>query len=495
VTTFLVYWHYMNESKYTPKLMDIVSPRSIVVLLSLSALLPLLSLLTLGSPLLGVLVALTAWLVALIPSPWWLLVAVLAIRTLVDGGEYWFTITLGSFTVSAAQYLGVLIPILTAVVLLRARQRIFVPRVFVLYGSILVIGLASLAWSISPTATASDALRLVSILCIALLVPIAITSVARLEGLFWSLVIVSVAPSAVALAQVALGIGISDDAVAFARPFATFSHPNTFALYLVFTIMAAGFLWLRFRSFGARTFLTLLILTQGLLLLLTYTRIAWLSLALSGTLALWHYRRVWLVPLVLLASLVFLVPSIQNRVLEIFDTQPSSSTSWRQGLWTDMYAKIRFDDREFLGNGFATFTLYAEDFRGSDLGSVDPHNDFIRFGVELGVLGVVLLSVVWVGIFRTLRRAYRTSAPGHDYIRLAWYTTLGIFLASFSDNLFRDTILQWYLIIFTVVAEIVPRLSPKAAKKGSSTPLYADPLMRTSVPSNVEPISKSLYSA
>lgn len=485
----------MNESKYTPKLMDTVSPRSIVALLSLSLLLPLVSALVLGSPLFGVLIALTVLLVALIPSPWWLLVAVLAMRTFVDGGEYWFTITLGSVSFSAAQYLGVLIPILTAAVLLRARQHIFVPRVFVLYGSILIIGLASLAWSISPTATASDALRLVSILCIALLVPVAITSIARLEGLLWSIVIASVIPAVVALVQVALGVGISDDAVAFARPFATFSHPNTFALYLVFIIMISGFLWLRFRSFGTRTFLTLLILVQGLLLLLTYTRIAWLSLALSGGLALWHYRRVWLVPLVLLASLVFLVPSIQNRVLEIFDTQPSSSTSWRQGLWTDMYAKIRFDDRELLGNGFATFTRYAEDFRGSDLGSVDPHNDFIRFGVELGVLGLVLLSVVWVGIFRTLYRAYRTSTPGHDYIRLAFYTTIGIFLASFSDNFFRDTILQWHLIIFIVVAEIVPKLSPKAAKKGGSTPLYDDPLMKTSVPSNVEPVSKPLYSA
>lgn len=444
----------------------------------------------------GILVSLSLWLVALVPSPWWLLLVVLATRTMVDGGEYWFTVTLGSVSFSAAQYLGVLVPILTALVLVRERRRIFVPTTFTLYGAILIIALISLTWSMSTSATLADSLRLISILCITLLVPVAVTSIVRLEGLLWGMVIVSMVPLTTALAQMALGIGISDDAVAFARPFATFSHPNTFALYLVFIIMTAGFLWLRFHSFGARTFLSLLILAQGFLLLLTYTRIAWLSLALSGGLALWHYRRLWLVPLALLASLVFLVPSIQNRVLEIFDTQPSSSTSWRQGLWSDMYTKIRFDDREFLGNGFATFTQYAQDFRGSDLGSVDPHNDFVRFGVELGILGLVLLSVVWLWIFHTLRLAYRTSTPGHDYTRLFWYTTLGIFLASFSDNLFRDTILQWYLVSFIVMAEIIPRLgNSKTKNKGASSPSYGDAPTPTSDPSTGAPVSKPLYSA
>lgn len=444
----------------------------------------------------GVLVALSLWLVALIPSPWWLLLVVLATRTMVDGGEYWFTVTLGSVSFSAAQYLGALLPILTALVLVREHKRIFVPTVFALYGAILIIGLVSLTWSISTSATLADSLRLVSILCITLLVPVAITSIARLEGLLWGIVIASLVPLTVALSQIVLGIGISDDAVAFARPFATFSHPNTFALYLVFVIMTAGFLWLRFRSFGARAFLSFLILAQGLILLLTYTRIAWLSLALSGGLALWHYRRLWLVPLALFASLIFLVPSIQNRVLEIFDTQPSSSTSWRQGLWSDMYTKVRFDNREFLGNGFATFTQYAQDFRGNDLGSIDPHNDFVRFGVELGLLGLVLLSVVWLWIFRTLRLAYRTSTPGHDYIRLFWYTTLGIFLASFSDNLFRDTVLQWYLVSFIVMAEVIPRLGKfdlKTKNKGASSPSYGDAPTWASVPSTDVPISKPLY--
>ncbi|MEI9966760.1 MAG: hypothetical protein WDN67_03960 [Candidatus Moraniibacteriota bacterium] len=55
-----------------------------------------------------------------------------------------------------------------------------------------------------------------------------------------------------------------------------------------------------------------------------------------------------------------------------------------------------------------TFPLVSESLRGQNLGSNDPHNDFVKFFVEGGIIGLAtfllyLASLAWIIGKRALR--------------------------------------------------------------------------------------------
>lgn len=94
-----------------------------------------------------------------------------------------------------------------------------------------------------------------------------------------------------------------------------------------------------------------------------------------------------------------------------------------------------------------TFRLSSEQLRGIRFGSNDPHNDFIKFYVEGGWIGVsVLIAYIGYFLFLVLRIYWKT--PSHSLRSLATITgflILTLLLSSLSDNIFKNTPVQWLL--------------------------------------------------
>jgi O-antigen ligase len=106
-----------------------------------------------------------------------------------------------------------------------------------------------------------------------------------------------------------------------------------------------------------------------------------------------------------------------------------------------------------------TFPLVSESIRGIRLGSNDSHNDFVKFFVEGGIIGltVFLLSLLLIG--RALFLAIHT---GQGAMRSAFVLTGILFLvlevAALSDNVFKNTPVQW---LFFITASILFALQRK----------------------------------
>jgi O-antigen ligase len=150
-----------------------------------------------------------------------------------------------------------------------------------------------------------------------------------------------------------------------------------------------------------------------------FTRGAWLSALLTVLImALWagRARYALLIPLAVAVMLtVEILPA--SRVIPS-DQQAAGGgyTSGRFDLWSSLWDK-QIDPALPIGNGFGqTFSLSSEDVFGAgstsfnpalDGSFVYPHNDFIFWMVELGLLGLFGIVLFWTQLVRAFRSVIR----------------------------------------------------------------------------------------
>ena len=152
---------------------------------------------------------------------------------------------------------------------------------------------------------------------------------------------------------------------------------------------------------------------------LSLTRGAWLASLVGLFLVSWRTRRfkyLWVLP-VLLALLV-VIPVARDRLLgefkragvtESFATGQAGTGRW--GLWTLLYDKAKTKLVTGHGSGF-TFTLDSQELFGFEghfvaLEStfVYPHNDFLFWMLEFGLVGVGLFGLFWLELRAKHRQA------------------------------------------------------------------------------------------
>jgi hypothetical protein len=192
-----------------------------------------------------------------------------------------------------------------------------------------------------------------------------------------------------------------------------------------------------------------LAMTPGLL------RGAWLS-ALIAVLfvSLWaRKRRYWLV--IVLALMVMLtVPVARERVVPN-EQQAAGFTTGRWDLWTQLWGEI--EPALPFGNGFGyTFTLTSEDLFGSGVASftpegsdafVYPHNDFLFWMVELGVLGLFGMALFWTQLLRALRLVSRSENASKSYVQILSGVLIAGLVAQLVGSVFFFTALAALVFI------------------------------------------------
>lgn len=385
-------------------------------------------------------------------SPLWLLAGLIIIRMSLDAAAPYFSVEILEITVTLSQGLGASVALLGVLTLLLYKDR--VPRFPLLapFGLIFLWGSASLAVSIAPSDTLEELLRLFGLFTLAFLAYVSVRSRTDFETLLLAFFASAILPIAWGLYQFTFSVGFADEAVALPRIFGTFSHPNVYSLYL-FTLIVFGVLFFfLFASSRRKKILTLLLLAilTGMLFL-TFARVAWVALfTFAFFFALWRYRPL-LLPLFFIPIILFVFSdSFRGRIADTFAARPDSSITWRQNLWHDVTTFSRQDSQWGWGSGMDTFPIVSESLRGVRFGSNDPHNDFVKFFVEGGTVGLLVYLAFVLSLFVLLFRGY-VQAPRASNLRLA-YGILGLLflcleLAALSDNVWKNTPVQWLFFI------------------------------------------------
>ncbi len=378
-------------------------------------------------------------------------------RMSLDYSSQFVTITIKDFSFSLSQILGLAIALLGIYVIYLYHQKCASFPLNRAFGLLVLWGALTLPYSLSPSVSVTEIIRIFDLYTISLLAYLFVKKQDDFRTLLVTLLVSGIAPGLVALYQYFNHIGFVDADVSIPRIFGTFAHPNTLSLYL-FTLLVVWLLYFRLflaehknlHTFSPFLYIALFLILG--LLFLTFARVAWvITFLFVFILTFFRYPRL-LVPLIITPLFLILVSSsFQDRIAESLSPDPDSSIVWRQTLWADVITKNIQDDRILIGSGINTFPLFTNTVRESLAGSNDAHNDFVKFYIEGGVIGLSVLILFYFLLMEkllTLKKRLSDSFVQDITLILLTFTAC-LILASLSDNIFKNTPVMWiYFALF-----------------------------------------------
>lgn len=181
-----------------------------------------------------------------------------------------------------------------------------------------------------------------------------------------------------------------------------FDYPNALALYLapLFGFFAVLLLEKYELIKEKKSYLFGLFLML-VALILTFSRGAWLAVFITLLPLAWHHfnPKKIILALVIIAAILFFIPPIRSRI-SLGLTDPSSGAHW--DLMTIGVKKVV--QSPVLGNGLGGFpdTLRQANFPGEILNY--PHNIFLNFWLELGLLGLISFCGICILVFEQYKK-------------------------------------------------------------------------------------------
>jgi O-antigen ligase len=193
---------------------------------------------------------------------------------------------------------------------------------------------------------------------------------------------------------------------------ASFIGPNDFACWLITVIcILTGLLLSRYlmRSLVKRLGLSILIFCLLICIGLTYSRAAWLGLAVGLMIIAWYRIKrlskrtrvlsVLLISVLIVGTFSFLPVRMKERAGYI---NSSRFLRWGQGL-------SMLKDYPVFGTGLSTYMQISSKYpimvRGQ--GEFYPHNSYLHMAVETGLLGLLCFLLILVSGYRLIIKALR----------------------------------------------------------------------------------------
>jgi O-antigen ligase len=257
-------------------------------------------------------------------------------------------------------------------------------------------------------------------------------------------------PAATRLVQL---IGFAPAVVAFhqyitftgmRRSYGTFAHPDTAAMFFAIAVVVS--LWLYLDN-GRRRFDALFVAIFAGALISTFSidGLATLVVMLVALAALRPDSVHGKLAPVAIAGLVvvvfFAAPLGAQRIANESSTsvgangEPDSSLSWRLKKWSMLIPEWERSPVFGQGLGTTTTTVGAP---GNVYASKPPHNEYIRYLVETGVVGVITLlgalAILVRGLLRRRRVSGTLDAGTVNAPALALVIVLGCLVDSMADN-------------------------------------------------------------
>jgi putative inorganic carbon (HCO3(-)) transporter len=382
------------------------------------------------------------WLVA----PEAVILALLLVRSSVDGFMEVFTLFSGSALSmnlsGVVNSLAVGLGLLTLLRRLVRRRPLLVAAPGRTYALFLVVCLLSIPGSIDLAGSIKEWARLASGLAIYLMVADVVRDERGARRFIAVLFLSSLVPLAVAWLQWLTGSGyffLGFIGTEFAyRPQGTFPHPAAWGSYLIILLALAIGVYFSSASRTVRAALAAWSAVAASCLILTLARAQWLGMVVAS-LVVGLLKRWWLALLVVALAVALLagVPLLRERLTA------SESVDWRLELW-QAGLKLAWPP-SLLGKGLGTAHLYISQL----LPKVDspPHNDYLKAAIEMGMLGLLSFGVWLLALLRHAWRAYRATRDR----TISWRAlsllaaVLASMVMSLVDNNQGYAAVQWYL--------------------------------------------------
>lgn len=287
----------------------------------------------------------------------------------------------------------------------------------------------------------------------------------------------AVIPLTVAGWQIWSGAGLFD-AGGFGRIRGTFAHSNPLAAFLALLVVMSLALVVQLRSSLLRVAASVALAVSSLGLFATYTRAAWVAallgvLVVAGSLG----RRGLAAAFAVLAVVVVTVPGVSMRFSDLTEEptprgEPSNSLTWRAEYWSSSLHLAA--DSPVTGIGLKQ--VAAQSLEGKQ-----PHNDFLRAYVELGLLGLAaFLWFIWQLVATGVRAMRATRAgPAEDRALALGYTAAAVayVVMCLVANLMSQVVVGLYFAAFAGVAAALLG-SPSGAPAEAGGPARSEVMVR-----------------
>lgn len=215
-------------------------------------------------------------------------------------------------------------------------------------------------------------------------------------------------------------------------------------------------------------------------LTLTLSRGAYVAIAVLGLVAIaTHRARVQLAAgLAAVVTLVLLLPVVRLRLAGQFNLDdPQTTIRGRLSIFTDTFAMLR--DHPIFGSGLGGYHYL---FRGTQL-EIYPHDIWLTFWVEVGLLGMVAFAVIFIGL---LYRGWRTFPQATGFYGPLLWGVLGAFglwaVHGLVDSPYwkNDTSLEFWILAALEVAAI--RAIVKTPQGDPAGALKTEPIEQKNLP-------------
>lgn len=243
-----------------------------------------------------------------------------------------------------------------------------------------------------------------------------------------------------------------------------YAHNATGSVYAVVCIFLLVFLLSEKNKKFKIIYIVLLILCLGGLFM-TKSRGSYVSFGVGAVFVLWFYFRsikkfiISIFSILVVSLPLIFVTGAYKRIMLIFDLK-EANTSWRFVLWER--ALYMFKNSPIFGIGFGRFNdvyfppVYNNNFNFENLNSfiglpkfisffMEPnfifssahaHNSYLQYLAETGIVGLGLLILFWVFVFKRIFTAYNT--VNDDFSKKIFLCALGSIVALFTLSLFEN---------------------------------------------------------
>lgn len=225
------------------------------------------------------------------------------------------------------------------------------------------------------------------------------------------------------------------------RVYATLENPNVLGEYLGLSIpLVMGLFWAS-DKFRQKSLLAAVLGVSALCLILTFSRGAWVGLAVSVfAFALIKEPRILVLILVLaLMAPIFLpyLPSVVTNRIDSIGSLEDSSNAYRITIWIAALRMIKDYWLNGVGLGLVAFSRVYRDYMIAGASAIHAHNLYLEVCLELGIIG--LFALLWMA-FRGFSEALICIESSH---RIS-FISAGI-IAALAGHLFHGLFdYVWY---------------------------------------------------
>lgn len=188
-------------------------------------------------------------------------------------------------------------------------------------------------------------------------------------------------------------------------------NPNNLSAYSILSIFIVVSLLINSKNKKFKVLYASLLALLLVNIIFSQSRSALLAIVFGFLLFAILWNRKFLIVSVIIPLVLFIIPQSRVRFLQIFDASQNSS---RLSIWK--ITKLIIHDNSILGIGYENFSnsysTYIKNNLSYSIGegyvAIHPHNIFLKFQVELGILGTLLFILFLTCIIFTFYRLFKT---------------------------------------------------------------------------------------